>query len=476
VPTLNTAPTLPQRKRRKAGPAPKRLRAGRVGLVILGTTRVEVPFAKHSGTFAGTVIQFCKPWFKVAFDDGDVADYEGHELARFIVFPEEDFYDPAFWYYDFSTMNPASVPGWRKACESFCESVSIDIPEAWLGGAKNFVAPNLDSAGESADAFRVRERAELQAELRDMLGQAREKRTIMNLRNPGLKLLWWCASRHCSFPPSAADVALYGIKLAKGQDNIGAVRVSKNALSFICTFNDIPTLEYQSMRVNAALEAMRRKHKHQVKKAAGLTVSMVRAIIEAFGVASPTRPAHRQWRLAVGTSIGLGFKLLLRYDDLKRCRWDDGFCEVFPTHVRFYLDGRKNNQYGGNFLDVAKPKDPRERGVYHLCVQARAVFHTGFVLPNVDARGNVDTTSPMSYANFIRHLREALVHVGLSRESAAVYSAHSMRSGGATAAAVHGLSREDIQHLAGVKDANWLAYYNRMYLATRLRVSQGIGL
>jgi len=134
-----------------------------VGLVILGTTRVEVPFAKHSGTFAGTVIQFCKPWFKVAFDDGDVADYEGHELARFIVFPEEDFYDPAFWYYDFSTMNPASVPGWGKACESFCESVSIDIPEAWLGGANNFVAPNLDSAGEPADAFRVRERAELQA-------------------------------------------------------------------------------------------------------------------------------------------------------------------------------------------------------------------------------------------------------------------------------------------------------------------------
>jgi len=48
--------------------------------------------------------------------------------------------------------------------------------------------------------------------------------------------------------------------------------------------------------------------------------------------------------------------------------------------------------------------------------------------------------------------------------------------GGATAAAVHGLHREEIQHLAGVADPNWLAYYNRNYLAERLRVSQAIGL
>ena len=30
--------------------------------------------------------------------------------------------------------------------------------------------------------------------------------------------------------------------------------------------------------------------------------------------------------------------------------------------------------------------------------------------------------------------------------------------------------------MAGVADPNWLAYYNRNYLAERLRVSQAIGL
>ena len=82
----------------------------------------------------------------------------------------------------------------------------------------------------------------------------------------------------------------------------------------------------------------------------------------------------------------------------------------------------------------------------------------------------------MAHALFVRHLCAALVHIGLPSETAAVFSGQSMRSGGASAAAQHGLHRKDIQHLAGVKDVNWLAYYNRMYLAERLRVSRTIGL
>ena len=153
--------------------------------------------------------------------------------------------------------------------------------------------------------------------------------------------------------------------------------------------------------------------------------------MEAFSAASPTRPTHRQWGLAVGTSIGLGFKPLLRYYDLKHYRWDGGFCEVFPTYASIYLDGRKNKRYGSNFSDVAKTADARECGIYHLCVEACAVFRTEFPF-NMDARGNVNTISPKSYASCVRHLREALVNIWLSCESPAVCIAHSLRSGGAT--------------------------------------------
>ena len=116
-------------------------------------------------------------------------------------------------------------------------------------------------------------------------------------------------------------------------------------------------------------------------------------------------------------------------------------------------------------------------GVYHVCLLARATFGRGFVLGSVDSAGVVSLDASMSHKQFFAHLREALVDIGLTREMTAVYSAHSMRAGGGegTAAAVHGLHREDIQHLAGVADPNSLAYYNRNYLAERIRVAQAIG-
>ena len=59
---------------------------------------------------------------------------------------------------------------------------------------------------------------------------------------------------------------------------------------------------------------------------------------------------------------------------------------------------------------------------------------------------------------------------------AARYAGHSMRAGGAASAAIHGLSTAEICHLAGVKDINWLTWYNRHYLASRIRASRSIGL
>ena len=100
------------------------------------------------------------------------------------------------------------------------------------------------------------------------------------------------------------------------------------------------------------------------------------------------------------------------------------------THIRFYLDGRKNNQHGGNFQDVARPEDPNVFGVYHVCLLARATFGRGIVLRSVDSAGVVNLDACMSHKQFVAHLREALVDIGLTREMAGVYSAHSMRAGG----------------------------------------------
>ena len=394
------------------------------------------------------------------------------------------FLRPAQVLYDWSHLHPADVSPWRTACARFCYSYSIDLPSTWLRGSAR---PQIDPGGSildntSAAAFLEAESAQLHTAHLAFLDSARAQRTLANLRNPGLKLLWFLASRRHGFPPSTRAAADYLTFVAKERDNIGAVASAKNALSYLISSNGHDPRAYDGARTTAPLEAMRRLHAAQVKKAAGITPPQVRAILHKYAgpQSNGSRPGRKRfdhWELAIGGAICLGYKLLLRYDDLKRCRWEAGYCDVFPTHARFYLDGRKNNQYGGDFLDVAVPSDPNEAGVYHIILLARKMFNSkGFVLANISSSGTVDTSRCMSHKLFVRHLRCALMQVGLSERMAAVFSAHSLRAGGATAAAVHGLHREDILHLAGVNDPNWLAYYNRTYLAERLRVSRAMGL
>ena len=113
---------------------------------------------------------------------------------------------------------------------------------------------------------------------------------------------------------------------------------------------------------------MRRRHRRQVKKSAGLKVKHIKRIMKEFCFERPGRPTELQWELAIGIAIAIAFKLLLRYDCLCRCCWDDGFCDVRSTHVTFFLDKRKNNQARGNRLTVARQEDRSEQGVYDLCV------------------------------------------------------------------------------------------------------------
>jgi hypothetical protein len=110
-------------------------------------------------------------------------------------------------------------------------------------------------------------------------------------------------------------------------------------------------------------------------------------------------------------------------------------------------------------------------------VRTKDYFRTSYVLPHIDHRtGAVDHSCTVSVGNFVEFLRAALVNIGLAKEEAALFAMQSARAGGATEAAAKGLHQEDIQHLAGVSSAEWLSWYNRRYLAERLRVSGTIGL
>jgi hypothetical protein len=63
------------------------------------------------------------------------------------------------------------------------------------------------------------------------------------------------------------------------------------------------------------------------------------------------------------------FKPMKRYGDFLNLLLDLVYCDVFLTHVRYFLDGRKNLQYGCAMMDV-----------YFMLVRGKRSFDTGHVL------------------------------------------------------------------------------------------------
>lgn len=281
-----------------------------------------------------------------------------------------------------------------------------------------------------------------------------------------------------NLPPTSEDVADYLAYLSERVDTEGSAADARGAIGFIATVNAGRGWNRSAIlggRAALPLEALRRRHAHAVSKAPGLPASFVRLIIERYVIVRSDLPWDLQWRLAVGVAIGAAFKLMARYADMRFVRYDSDKFIVFGTHVRVFISERKTHVYGGQWIDIAKPADA-SFGVYHALLIGKEVFNTGHVMPHIDALGRVHRDRPMEYSDFVAHLRQALITVGLSAAEAHEYSAHSIRSGAATEAVHAGLPPLLICHIAGVKSIDWLVGYMRADLGDRLRASWSLGL
>ena len=97
-------------------------------------------------------------------------------------------------------------------------------------------------------------------------------------------------------------------------------------------------------------------------------------------------------------------------------------------------------------------------------------------MPHVDATGRVDLDRPMSYPDYVQHPRQAARSVGCPGTLAGAVAGHTNRASAASEAARSGLPPHEINHLAGVRDINWLIGYTRELDSDRLRASWALGL
>ena len=82
----------------------------------------------------------------------------------------------------------------------------------------------------------------------------------------------------------------------------------------------------------------------------------------------------------------------------------------------------------------------------------------------------------MSYGNYVRHLRHALVNLGMDQSVAQTFAGQSPRAGAGTEAARARVRPEMIAHAAGVKSIGWVLTYNRADIGDRLQASWSLGL
>jgi hypothetical protein len=435
------------------------------------------------------------------------------EAASALDYDPRRFRDPREFYYDWCVVRPYLSAGWLEGLAEYLARGQATAPRGWMNVSRASDPAPLTGAGgvhgasaargqveaprdrihigrasesalftvargprgASAAEFLAAERAEMRRVFEELAGRARAPRTVKGLRNAGLKLLWFLASRGAALPPSAGEFTDYLVYLSVDRGASGAISAARGALLHMCRVNRWPTEPYTSGIALIPGMAAARRNRHQVKKSAGLRLAYVARILDVYCFERPGVPVARQWEFAVGVGIIVSYCVLARWDDARQLLWDDDYFEEAELYVRFFLEHRKNAQATGNFVDVARPSNPRHRGAFHVIKEARRLFRRGHVLPRIVA-GFVDTAHFMSYSTYVRHLRHALVCVGVPRAAASSFAGQSARSGAATEAVYAGARPEDICRMAGVTSISWCLGYMRPDQVDRLEASRKIGL
>jgi hypothetical protein len=433
-----------------------------------------VALAGLDGLLGGTVREWRDPWFVIDCDDGSHRHAHPRGLLDCVLFAPSDFCDPTYFEYDWTRTNPMRIAGWRVGLAAAIDEAGLVLPKPWLQRVVDG-GPAVAAAPAGREAERQAEQVHLDTVLAHLSGEMRAERTHANLNNPALKLIWWLASRgHDLNSPTPHALASYLAFLFDDRGNLGALQQAREALGLLGRLNAWPAGLKEGV-ASVPIDAARRLFRHQVRKVLGLKREHVEGIFDAYVWVRPGVPLEGQWEHAVGLAIVTGYKVWARYNDLSQMRFEDGFCDVCPTHIDFRIPRRKNKQFHGDTVTVARPADPAVRGAYHALLEAKARIRKGFILPHVDARGLIGRSRPMPYGQFVQHLRQALRHVGVSEADSLEYAAHSMRSGAATEAAPK-LPPHLICLAAGVDDLNWILGYHRASLDDRLRSSLATGL
>ena len=143
--------------------------------------------------------------------------------------------------------------------------------------------------------FLARDYEQVQIAFPELAGESRRPRTLINLRHPAIKALWWLARQ---LPPTCGDMTEYLIFLATSVDTTISAADAQSAIGFLASVNAGGGWDKDAMlggRAALSLEAMKRQQRTPTKRRPGCRRSLCSMFCGINGSAVASGHRYGDW-------------------------------------------------------------------------------------------------------------------------------------------------------------------------------------
>ena len=282
--------------------------------------------------------------------------------------------------------------------------------------------------------------------------------------------VWAASHRLMAFPVNEVHLALYLQHLSESKSSKSAVEEAVNCVAWAHSVAGIPSPTATTL-VQSTLGGLKRSLARPVNKKSPFTTEMLQAIVE------DARKINTLTSIRLAAACLLSFAGFLRCDELVNIRLCD--LAIGETHLSIQIPHSKNDQLhqgrevliartGTKTCPVAMLEEYMQRSGIHIGSENK--------LFRAIASGKCEAlreSGGLSRGRFRELVKKKLDELGFH---AVEFSPHSLRAGGATAAAAAGVPDQLFKKYGRWKSDSAKDGYIEDSLAERLSVTQKLGL
>lgn len=281
----------------------------------------------------------------------------------------------------------------------------------------------------------------------------------------------WASSFNIqSLPAKAANICLYFVYLAQSARTASPIKSAFYGIAWAHEKAGLPDPTWSPL-LQQTKHGLERMLAHNPDKKLPLLASHVRQIVGRF--IDPTTDLDI---LQTVTLITLGYASFLRWDELHRMVFSD--VSFFEAHMSIFVESRKNDQFReGHWVFVARMKSSTcavallerfflEGGHGGDQLVFRKLYRSG------DGKARLREEA-MTYSRALEKIRNCFDAIGLDVRN---YALHSLRAGGASAAASAGVPDRLFRRHGGWRSEKAKDGYIQESLDSLLMVTKNIGL